>query len=72
MVSPLQILASIFGLLSVIHGSVLLDLGGVVLYLVVGSFRCQYGQEVLSDVHGVNLVLFETGFWDFLIYIRAI
>ena len=44
-VSPLQILASIFGLLSVIHGSVLLDLGGVVLYLVVGGFRCQYGQE---------------------------
>ena len=44
-VSPLQILASIFGLLSVIHGSVLLDLGGVVLYLVVGSLRCQYGQE---------------------------
>ena len=34
----LQILASIFGLLIVIHGFVLLDLGGVVLYLVVGSF----------------------------------
>ena len=44
-VSPLQILASIFGLLSVIHGSVFLDLGGVVVYLVVGSLRCQYGQE---------------------------
>ena len=37
-VSLLQILTRIFGLLIVIHGSVLLDLGGAVIYLVVGSF----------------------------------
>ena len=30
------------------------------------------GRKVLSDVHGVSLVLFEIGFWDFLIYIWAI
>ena len=30
------------------------------------------GRKVLSDVHGVSPVLFETGFWDFLIYIWAI
>ena len=30
------------------------------------------GRKVLSDVHGVSSVLFETGFWDFLIYIWAI
>ena len=30
------------------------------------------GRKVLSDVHGVSPVLFETGFWDFLIYILAI
>ena len=27
------------------------------------------GRKVLSDMHGVSPVLFETGFWDFLIYI---
>ena len=40
LVSHLQILTSIVGLLLVIHGSVLLDLCGIVLYLVVGSFSC--------------------------------
>ena len=30
------------------------------------------GRKVLSDVHGANPVLFETGFWDFIIYIWAI
>ena len=30
------------------------------------------GRKVLSDVHGVSPVLFETGFWDLLIYIWAI
>ena len=30
------------------------------------------GRKVLSDVHGVSPVLFETGFWDFLLYIWAI
>ena len=30
------------------------------------------GRKVLSDMHGVSPVLFETGFWDFLIYIWAI
>ena len=30
------------------------------------------GRKVLSDAHGVSLVLFETGFWDLMIYIWAI
>ena len=30
------------------------------------------GRKVLSDMHGVSPVLFETGFWEFLIYIWAI
>ena len=30
------------------------------------------GRKVLSDMHEVSPVLFETGFWDFLIYIWAI
>ena len=45
LVSHLQILSSIFGLLIVIHGLVLLDLGDVVLYLVVWSISLRYGQE---------------------------
>ena len=27
------------------------------------------GRKLLSDMHGASLVLFETGFWDFVIYI---
>ena len=30
------------------------------------------GRKVLSDVRRANPVLFETGFWDFIIYIWAI
>ena len=30
------------------------------------------GRKVLSDVHGASPLLFETGFWDFIIYIWAI
>ena len=30
------------------------------------------GRKVLSDAHGVSPVLFETGFWDLMIYIKAI
>ena len=30
------------------------------------------GRKVLSDMHGVSPVLFETGFWEFFIYIWAI
>ena len=30
------------------------------------------GRKVLSDMHGASSVLFETGFWDFIIYIWAI
>ena len=30
------------------------------------------GRKVLSDAHGVSPVLFETGFWDVMLYIWAI
>ena len=30
------------------------------------------GRKVLSDMYGAGPVLFETGFWDFIIYIWAI
>ena len=30
------------------------------------------GRKTLSDVHGVSPVLFETGFWDVMLYIWAI
>ena len=30
------------------------------------------GKKVLSDAHGVSPVLFETGFWDVMLYIWAI
>ena len=30
------------------------------------------GRKALSDMHGANPVLFETGFWDLVIYIWAI
>ena len=30
------------------------------------------GRKVLSDMYGASPVLFETGFWDFIIYIWAI
>ena len=30
------------------------------------------GRKVLSDINGVSPVLFETGFWDLMIYIWAI
>ena len=29
------------------------------------------GRKVLSDVRGASPVLFETGFWDFIIYISG-
>ena len=38
----------------------------------LGVSGVSMGMKVLSDVHGVSPVLFETGFWDFLIYIWAI
>ena len=30
------------------------------------------GRKVLSDMNGASPVLFETGFWEFIIYIWAI
>ena len=30
------------------------------------------GRKVLSDLHGASPVLFETGFWDFVLYVWAL
>ena len=37
-----------------------------------GVFADSMGRKVLSDAHGVSLVLFETGVWDVMLYIWAI
>ena len=37
----------------------------------LGVSGVSMGRKVLSDVHGASPVLFETGFWDFIIYISG-
>ena len=38
----------------------------------LGVLAVSMGRKVLSDVHRASPVLFETGFWDFIVYIWAI
>ena len=38
----------------------------------LGVSAVSLGRKVLSEVHGASPVLFETGFWDVIIYIWAI
>ena len=68
---PLQLLISIVSFLLVTHGVVLLDL---VLFCDwwLGVSDVSMGRRILSDVHRASPVLFETGFWDLMIYIWAI
>ena len=47
---------------------------GVVVFCIwwFGVSGDSMGRKMLYDVRGANLVLFETGFWEFIIYIWAI
>ena len=38
----------------------------------LGVLADSMGRKVLSEARGVSPVLFETGFWDFIVYIWAI
>ena len=38
----------------------------------LGVSAVSMGRRILSDVHRASPVLFETGFWDLMIYIWAI
>ena len=66
---PLQLLISIVGFLLVTHGVVWL-----VLFCAwcLGVSAVSMGRRILSDVHRASPVLFETCFWDSMIYIWAI
>ena len=67
-VSFLKLFESIFVPSTSIHGVGWLSLCSGFLYLVVWGL----GRKLLSDMHGASPVLFETSFWDFIIYIWAI
>ena len=54
-----------------------MDLFGLILLILfcdcwLGGYAVHMGRRLLSDVHRASPVLFETGFWDMMIYFWAI